>query len=73
MLYDSFFKEVMNPEYVPERMNEFLSLLLKQEVKVLAVLPNDNTRIADEASLLITDLVVELEVGRWHWIRICFI
>lgn len=63
LLYDSFFKEVMNPEYVPERMNEFLSLLLKQEVKVLAVLPNDNTRIADEASLLITDLVVELEDG----------
>ena len=28
LLYDSFFKEIMNPEYVPERMNEFLSLLL---------------------------------------------
>ena len=32
LLYDSFFKEIMNPEYVPERMNEFLSLLLKQQV-----------------------------------------
>ena len=30
LLYDSFFKEIMNPEYVPERMNEFLSLLLKR-------------------------------------------
>ena len=63
LLYDSFFKEIMNPEYVPERMNEFLSLLLNQQVKVLAVLPNDSTRIADESSLLITDLVVELEDG----------
>ena len=63
LLYDSFFKEIMNPEYVPERMNEFLSLLLKQQVKVLAVLPNDTTRIADESSLLVTDLVVSLEDG----------
>ena len=53
----------MNPEYVPERMNEFLSLLLGQEVTVLAVLPNDTTRIADESSLLVTDLVVSLEDG----------
>ena len=63
LLYDSFFKEIMNPEYVPERMNEFLSLLLHQQVKVLTVLPNDTTRIADESSLLVTDLVVSLEDG----------
>lgn len=55
LLYDSFFKEIMNPEYVPERVNDFLSLLLQQKVKVLAVLPNDSTRIADEKSLLITE------------------
>ncbi len=61
MLYDSFFKEIMNPESTPERLNDFLSLLLKQEVKVLYVLPNDSTRIADENTLLITDIVVELE------------
>ena len=63
LLYDSFFKEVMNPEYAPERLNEFLSLLLGQSVKILQVLPNDNTRIADESALLITDLVVQLEDG----------
>ncbi len=63
LLYDSFFKEIMNPEYVPERVNDFLSLLLQQKVKVLAVLPNDSTRIADEKSLLVTDLVIELEDG----------
>ena len=63
LLYDSFFKEIMNPEYAPERLNEFLSLLLKQKVKILMVLPNDSTRIADESSLLITDLVVQLEDG----------
>ena len=63
MLYDSFFKEVANPEYSQERLNDFLSVMLKQKVKILHVLPNDSVRIALENSLLITDLVVELEDG----------
>lgn len=63
LLYDSFFKEVMNPEYAPHRLNEFLSLLLGRTVRIRMVLPNDSTRIADESSLLITDIVVELEDG----------
>lgn len=62
-LYDGFFKEILNPEYVPERFNDFLSCLLHQTVRVLKVLPGDSARIADEPSLLITDIVVELEDG----------
>lgn len=62
-LYDGFFKELMNPEYTPERLNEFLSLLLKTKIKVREILPNDSTRITDKSSLLITDIVVELEDG----------
>ncbi|MCI9442854.1 MAG: hypothetical protein HFH15_16990, partial [Ruminococcus sp.] len=63
LLYDSFFKEIINPEYTPERLEEFLSLLLGQAVKIRVVLPNDSTRIADEGSLLILDILVELEDG----------
>ena len=63
LLYDGFFKEVMNPEYVPERFNDFLFGLLGQRVRVVKVLPGDSTRIADESSLLIMDIVVELEDG----------
>ena len=63
ILYDSFFKEILNPELVPERMNRFLSLLLGENIKIIKVLPNDSTRIADESTLLITDIVVELENG----------
>lgn len=62
-LYNSFFKEVMNPESTPERLNNFLSLLLGKTVTVKTVLPNDSSRIADESSLLITDIVVELDTG----------
>ena len=63
LLYDGFFKEVMNPEYVPERLNDFLSQMLCQKVRVLKVLPADSVRIADESSLLIMDIVVEMEEG----------
>lgn len=60
ILYDSFFKEIFHPEYAPERLEELLSLILGQPVRILSVLPNDSARIADENSLLITDIVVEL-------------
>lgn len=63
MVYDSFFKGLMNPESMPERMEDFLSLILEQRVSVLMVLPNDGTRIAGESSLLFTDIVVELTDG----------
>ena len=63
LLYDSFFKEIMNPEAVPERMDRLLSLILKKEVKILQVLPVDNTRLGDETSLVIMDIVVKLEDG----------
>ena len=63
MLYDSFFKEILDPDVKPERLEELLSLLLGQRVKILKVLPNDSTRIADESSLLIMDIVVQLEDG----------
>ena len=63
VLYDSFFKEIMNPEYTPERLESFLSVVLKRKTKIIRILPNDSTRIADETSLLITDIIVELEDG----------
>lgn len=63
MLYDAFSKELLNPETVPERLEELLSLLLNKNVKIVQVLPNDNSRIADEMSLLVMDIVVRMEDG----------
>lgn len=34
ILYDSFFKAIMNPETVPERLESFLSVVLNQKVKI---------------------------------------
>ncbi len=63
MFYDSYFKEILNPEYAPERLSDFLSTILKQKVTVKMQLPNDTTRLGDEMSLVITDIVVEMEDG----------
>lgn len=63
MLYDAFFKEILNPETTPERIEGLLSVILKRKVRILKVLPNDSSRIADESSLLIMDILVELEDG----------
>lgn len=63
VLYDSFFKEIMNPEYDPERLNHLLSLVLEQKVNLKEVLPVDSTRLSDESSLLSMDILVELEDG----------
>lgn len=63
LLYDGFFKEVMSPEYAPERLGDFLSCMLKQKLKVIKALPADSARLANESALLAMDLVVELEDG----------
>ena len=63
IMYDFMIKEILNPESAPERINELLTLLLRQRVKIVEVLPNDGTRLADETTLLITDIVVQLEDG----------
>ncbi|MCD7746566.1 MAG: PD-(D/E)XK nuclease family transposase [Lachnospiraceae bacterium] len=62
LLYDPFFKQVMNPDIHPERLEQFLSLLLEKNVKILQVLPNES-RMAAEDTLLAMDIVVELEDG----------
>lgn len=62
-MYDFVSKEILNPETVPERIDELLSLLLKEEVHIVEVLPNDSTRIADESSLVVMDIVVQLKDG----------
>ena len=59
--YDPIFKEAFNPEYAPERLEHLLSQIIGKKVRILCVLPNDSTRLTDESSLLVTDIVVEFE------------
>ena len=62
ILYDAYFKEIMNPEYAPDRLSALLSVLLDREVQVVEVLPAES-RIADEESLLVMDILVKTTEG----------
>ncbi|MCD8118264.1 MAG: Rpn family recombination-promoting nuclease/putative transposase [Lachnospiraceae bacterium] len=62
MMYDTFFKKVMDPVKNRDRLERFLSIVLKKKVRILQVLPNES-RMTAEDSLLIMDIVVELEDG----------
>ena len=58
-----YFPIIREKEEEPERLNDFLTHMLGQKVRVLKTLPADSVRIADVSSLLIMDIVVELEDG----------
>lgn len=63
MTYDPFFLHIFNAEEHPERLSALLSQILGQKVKVKRVLPREHERITEKGSLLILDIVVELENG----------
>ena len=63
LTYDPFFKRIFHPELHPERLSRFLSLILGMKVTVKQALMNESSRIMEEGSLLVMDIVVELEDG----------
>ena len=68
--YDPFFKFIFNPSLHPERLSEFLSLILGEEVEVVDVIPNESDRVTEEGSLLITDILVRLKDGSYANVEI---
>ena len=61
--YDRVFKHVFDPLLHPERLNDFLSVCIGQEVRILKVLPHESMRMTDEASQVIMDIVVQFTDG----------
>lgn len=61
--YDPFFKHIFDPALHGERLSRLLTVIIGQKVTVKQVLPSQSRRLAAEASLIIMDIVVELENG----------
>lgn len=61
--YDPFFKHTFDPVLHGERLSRLLTVIIGQKVTVKQVLPSQSRRLAAEASLIIMDIVVELENG----------
>lgn len=60
--YDPFFKRLFHPDIHPGRLSRFLSSLLEQNVRVVRILPSEET-LLDGGALLVMDILVELEDG----------
>lgn len=63
MCYDPFFKYIFDAEIHPERLSDLLSAILKRRVKVNKVLPSEGRQLMAKGSLVIMDIVVELDDG----------
>ena len=63
ILYDSFFRSVMNPELYPDRLQGMLSCILGMEIASFHVLESSSFALGDVKSLIIMDIVVELLDG----------
>lgn len=61
--YDSFFKEILDPDMHPARLERFLGAVLGQPVRIRDILPREGRRMSDGGSLVIADIVVELSDG----------
>lgn len=61
--YDPFFKLVFDPDVHNDRLSMMLSCIMKQKVTVKRVLSTESNRITAEGSLLIMDVLAELESG----------
>lgn len=62
LTYDPFFKRIFHPDIHPDRLSRLLSSLLDHEVKVIRILPTEET-LLEGGALLIMDILVELKDG----------
>lgn len=62
LTYDPFFKKLFHPDIHTERLSRLISSLLGVTVKVKGILPSEDSMM-DGESLLIMDILVELEDG----------
>lgn len=62
LTYDPFFKAIFDPTLHPERLSGLISSLLGIPVKVKEIMPVED-RMLDGESLLVMDVLVELEDG----------
>ena len=62
LTYDPFFKCIFNPDTHPERLEQLLSAILGEPVRIQGILPSENVVLSAD-SLLIMDILVRLSDG----------
>ena len=64
ILYDGFYKYVLDPERNPQRLESFLSDLLGQKVSIEKVLTKEGNQLSEDGTLVVMDILVRLSDGR---------
>jgi hypothetical protein len=63
ILYDGFYKYVLDPTRHPERLESFLSELFGQPVTIMEVLTKEGSQLIELGSLVVMDVIVKLSDG----------
>lgn len=63
--YDPFFKEIFDPYKHRDRVEALISAILGKKVKIKEILQHEGKRLSGFSSLVILDIVVQLEDGSY--------
>lgn len=63
--YDTFFCQIFDPHLHPERLESLISAILGQSIRIVEVLQRDGKRLSGDSSLVIMDIVAQLDDGSY--------
>ncbi|MCI5730595.1 MAG: Rpn family recombination-promoting nuclease/putative transposase, partial [Eubacterium sp.] len=63
--YDTVFKHIFSPERNKERIEDFISSILGEPVKIVRVLQHEGIQMQEKGAFVIMDVVVQLADGRY--------
>lgn len=61
--YDKVFKYIYNPEKHPDRLEDMISAILEEPVKIVKVLQREGVQLKEQGTFIIMDIVVKLSDG----------
>lgn len=61
--YNAFFQKIMSPLTHPHRLEDFLSAIMNDEVRIERILPREGLPMTDEAGIIIMDILLQLSNG----------
>ena len=63
--YDPIFKKIFSPYLRPDRLGDFLSAILGRTVRIIRVSPREGTRLSEQASFVVMDILIQLDDGSY--------
>ena len=68
--YDPVFRKIFSPSLHPDRLEAFLSAILGRSVRIIRVIPREGTRLNEQTSFVVMDVLVQLDDGSYANVEI---